>query len=309
MNPAEERARVAVCICTYRRPQVLASLLERMKVVAETARDVATIGVVVIDDHIEQSSRDVALAESSSFELGIDYRCTGSGNIATARNAALQGGCDLGDFLVLIDDDCVPEREWVAELVRIQRSTSADFVSGRCFDRPPPGAPSWLVDEPFLDDPPEIPDGEAVTMGYVKNLLLSAAAIRRHGLHFDPHYGELGCEDAMFFYAAEAAGIVHHHAHRALVSEEVPAHRATLEYQLRRWFWYGTTESLTTVAAGLARRQRAVLRGGKMSVSALVRPLLRLTRRERPQIRYAVSQLLRGVGRMLGAGGLRFRHR
>jgi succinoglycan biosynthesis protein ExoM len=303
------RVEVCVCVCTYRRPAALDRLLTRLGEVATAAGDDVRLAAVVVDDDPDLSARATVEGRADDLPGGVSYVTSGAGNIATARNLALTNGCERGRWLALTDDDCEPDVAWVRELVAVQARTGADCVTGACVDVPPPGAPHWLVDEPFLDALGQGEDGGRVTIGPLKNTLLSAEAVEAHGLRFDEAYGHAGGEDVMFFRSIERAGLDHRHAAHAIVREQVPPERTTLRYQLGRRFWYGNTEAVTSVASGRAGRAHMAGAGAKMAALGLARPLTRLARGRRPQVRYATSELLRGIGRVLGAAGLRVRHR
>ncbi len=136
------RARLTVCICTYKRPEVLRTLLESVARCSVEAEAVADVGVVVVDDDPAGSAESVATEASGSFPRGVRYERTGSGNVAAARNRAMEVGREDADWLATIDDDCLPVTAWLRELVEVQRRTGADCVSGACDTELPDGRPS-----------------------------------------------------------------------------------------------------------------------------------------------------------------------
>lgn len=99
------------------------------------------------------------------------------------------------------------------------------------------------------------------------------------------------------------------YAANALVRERLPAERTGLRYQLRRRWWYGNTEAVTSIASGQASRLKMVLSGAKLALLGLIRPARRAARGHSPQVRFAVSEVLRGGGRVLGALGIKLDHR
>lgn len=304
-----ERERVAVCICTYRRAEELRRLLDRLVSVAREAEAVARIGVVVVDDDSDGSARVTADRYRRDFELGVSYVNSAAGNISVARNHAIARGSEVGTWLALIDDDCLPDVRWVRELLAVALRLDADAVSGACVDEPPPGAPAWLTAEPFLDDLSSGTDGEAIESGALKNTLVAAQFLQRHNLGFDVAMGHAGGEDVLFFNQMANAGARHRFAAGAVVREQVPPARATLRYQLGRRFWYGNTEAITTIATGRASRVRVVAGGTKLMVRGVGSPLCRAAARRSPQWRWYLSEVLRGVGRVLGSVGIKVPHR
>ena len=302
-------ALVSICVCTYRRPHVLARLLDRLTEVEREAEGLAEIAIVIVDDDIARSAESVAAQAAHRFTRGLRYHCSASGNISLARNAALDLGSETSDWLALTDDDCMPDARWLNELITVQRRYGADLVTGSCTDVLAPAAPSWLRHEPFLEPATDAIDGTETEMGYIKNALVAVEVIRRHELRFDPAFGGTGGEDAMFFYTAHERGVHHRHAARALVSEEVPLERCSLRYQLRRRFWYGNTEALTSLTHGRTSRHRMAARGAKLAVRGVLRPIARCARGRTPQLRFSASMVLQGLGRTLGATGITIDHR
>lgn len=301
--------RVAVCVCTYRRPEALRRLLDRLVAVARDAGAAARIGVVVVDDDPDGSARLTADRYRNDFELGVAYVHSAAGNISVARNHAIRRGSEVGTWLALIDDDCLPDVGWVRELLVVARGHDADAVSGACVDEPPPGAPSWLTREPFLDDLSSGTDGEVIEIGPLKNTLVSAPFLRAHDLGFDVAMGHAGGEDVLFFNQLARAGARHRFAAAAVVREQVPPERATLGYQLGRRFWYGNTEAITMIATGRASRARVVAGGVKLVGLGIAEPVRQALGRRSPRWRWNLSEILRGIGRVLGALGIKVRHR
>lgn len=307
--PASHPTRVAVCICTYRRPDVLRGLLTTIAEQANEAAPAVEVTVAIVDDDPAGSAEPIAEASAAAFDGRLVYRCTGSGNVAAARNQALELGLDAGELLLMIDDDCRPDTGWIAEIVAVQMRTGADLVAGACDTELPDGSPGWLRDEPFTDGRSAGIDGADVEDGYLKNLLVSAAFIRENDLRFDLRFGRSGGEDAMFLVQAKAHGGRMVHSAHAVVRERLPEERTSLGYQLRRRAWYGNTEALTSIASGSTSRQRMAAGGIKLALLGIVRPVGRLLRRESAQLRFAISEVLRGGGRVLGAMGVRLDHK
>lgn len=300
--------RLSVGICTHRRPEILRRLLAEISAQAARLPPEITVGFVVVDDDPAGSAKAVVDAVPTEHGLEAVYACTGSGNISTARNRVIDLGLAAGDLLVMIDDDCMPQDTWLAELVRVQDRYDADCVTGPCADVAPVDAPRWIVEEPFLDAPAPIEDGSEEESGYIKNILLTTRFLASSGIRFDERFGARGGEDALFFHALTAAGVHRRHASGAVVTEPVPLARTTLRYQLRRRLWYGNSESLTCLASGRSTRFRLGARGVLAMVDGLAHPVRQIVRGARPQLRFALARLLQGVGRSLGAIGVPLRH-
>jgi hypothetical protein len=98
------------------------------------------------------------------------------------------------------------------------------------------------------------------------------------------------------------------YAQQAFVYENEPPSRATLAYQLRLFFWHGNSSYVTSVRNGV-RPSRMFLHGANSLRKALVRPVVRICRGQRPQLRYSLASVLHAVGKIVGPLGIRVRHR
>lgn len=313
MASAPTPTSVAVYCCTHRRNPELRRLLESLAVAAGEVQPDIGVAVVVVDDNVDGRAESVVDAfDDSSFDLGLHYRHTGSGNISTARNAGLVAASELGEWVAMTDDDCVVSKEWLAELCRIQRERSADAVTGPMVLRFAPGSPDWLVEEPFdeLGSFGDLDDGAIVELCATHNSMLRASLLREDpSLRFDTALGRLGGEDMVFYRKVLATGATAAFARHAMVWGEESAARSTLRYQLRQALWLGNSEAVTNLTSGSAGRVRLALRGSRRVADAVARLGGRLGRRANPQLRYTAALALRGLGLVLGAGGLRIEHR
>lgn len=268
--------------------------------------------MVVVDDDPRGSAADVIREFASSFELGILTANTASSNISTARNMSLELGQEMAEWLAITDDDCQPDRDWISSLVELATTHDVDLVSGSSLGVVPADAPPWLSEQPFLDEYSDATSGadmSEVDLGSICNSMVSSDFLRRTGLRFRTAFGTIGGEDMMFMYDGKVLGMRHRRAARAIVHERLPIERCTFGYQVKRRFWYGNTEAVTAIASGRYSRSRMLLGGAKLVVLSLARAVARRVRRRPPCWRYEFAQTGRGLGRALGAIGIRIRHR
>ncbi len=184
----------------------------------------------------------------------------------------------------------------------------ADLVTGPIHDVAPPGAPRWVVEQPFLNMISEYVDGEEPPYGTTANVLIRSSWLREHpDVRFRHELGKLGGEDMVWFESTRAAGIVHRYSIEAVVREQVPIERCRFGYQMRNKLWFGNTMYVTNLAAGTSPN-RLFLRGIKQLISSALRPFSRLAHKETPQFRYALVGMATGVGLMAGRFGARLAH-
>ncbi len=302
---------VGLYVCTYRRNDELRRLLDSVVRAAGAVAGRAAVGAVVVDDNADGRARAVADGQADRLPLGVHYRHVGAGNIALARNAGLAAAAELGDWVVMTDDDIVVPEDWFARLLDVQERTGADAVTGPLLLTFGPGQPAWLRRQPFdriglmtgQDDRP-------VPVGATGNSMISADWLRRHpDIRFDEDLGVIGGEDMVFYRRAVAAGLDVRYSSTVTVREIESADRATLRYQLRRALWMGNTQFVTNHRVGEASRRRLVLRGCRRMAAALARPVRRLASRRPPHLRFAMAGVAEGVGFLVGAVGVELRHR
>lgn len=305
---AEPATRVIVTVCTYLRNVQLDKLLHGLLVVAERS-DRYAIGVVIVDDTASGRAKPVAAQFDGRFELGLEYRISGRQNISVARNIGLDVASSMGDWIVMTDDDCVPDPDWIDELLAAQRRTGADAVSGPEVRRAPPSSPGWLTEQPFLEEGLNDFSSDApMSIASTHNSMLSSRWLRDHPLQFQPELGRLGGEDMVFFKSASDLGLKIHYARHALVYEDQSPERCTYRYLLRYALWLGNSQYVTMTHSGTAGRLRMTLHGLRELQRAIVRPLGRARSGRRPHMRFALASSLRAAGILAGAVGIRINH-
>lgn len=116
---------VSVVVPTYRRDDSLRHCLERL--VAQTL-DRAAYEVIICDDGPSQSTRNLVESFSSVDGPAIRYLAIrDTQGPAAARNAGWRAA--TGGVIAFTDDDCLPERDWLAAgLAAIEQ---VDAVTGR----------------------------------------------------------------------------------------------------------------------------------------------------------------------------------
>jgi succinoglycan biosynthesis protein ExoM len=301
---------IAVVICTYNRNEALAVLLEALLISAARVKGRAAVGVAVVDDSSDGKARTVVERFEGLFELGIHYRISGRQNISLARNLAVETGSEIADWTAMIDDDCEPIPEWLEAMLDIQQRTGADAVTGTMVRRVPAGSPKWINDEPFLEyGLNRFDDGAQIQIAATHNSMISGRWLKDHPMiRFRPDLGDKGGEDMVFYVAAVTAGLRIHYSAKAIVYENEPPSRATLSYWLRAFFWFGNTSYVTNIINDGAHPFRMFLHGASRLVRAIVRPIARLCRGKRPQMRYCLASVLYAIGVMIGVLGVRVKH-
>ncbi|MGD9703659.1 MAG: glycosyltransferase family 2 protein [Acidimicrobiia bacterium] len=304
----DQRARLVVGMCTFRRNDSLRRLLDSIEVAAKRVSGDARVGVVVVDDSPDGEARPVAEEYRERFEDGVHYDNTASGNISRARNRVLSLAIEHADWLAMTDDDCVAPEEWLEALLATQRATGADAVTGPRRHTVPAGAPTWIEREGFVEPLPVLEEGIVPPNGLTSNILLSTSWLRAHEeVRFDEGLGVLGGEDNVFFGAASAAGMNLRYSRDGLILEILEPSRLNLRWILRGEFWMGNSEAVSDLANGIAGHPRLVARGVKAILTSFVELARKLVARQ-SRWRLFLGHIARGFGLIAGGFGIQVRH-
>lgn len=228
---------VAVCICTYKRPHLLRRALEA---VAQQHTDGSIrFSIVVVDNDVGQSGREVVLAFAATGAVETIYCVEPEQNIALARNRALVNA--NGDFVAFIDDDEFPCSDWLLLMLKNCEPNVAGVLGPvrPFFDGQPP---AWLVQGKFCERP-EHKTGSLLTWRQTRtgNVLLRKTILQGVDEPFRRGFAN-GGEDQDFFKRMMEHGYRFVWCNEAVVYEVVPPQRRTRRYLLKRALLRGQNE-------------------------------------------------------------------
>lgn len=234
---------LSIVIPTYRRPQMLAELLDALapQLTPETE-------ALVIDNDPQESAR--AIVEPRA---GFRYVHEPRRGVVNARNRGVAEA--RGGHIVFIDDDEVPVPDWLAAFAAQARAgVVAGF--GRIVPRYEADAPAEL--KPLLDalfSRLEAEETGADVTARWPYLGTGNAIFRRDTCFpdpepFDARFNESGGEDIWLIKGLVEAGHRLLWNHDALVEEVVPADRMTVAYLKARKFAHGQQRVIFNYGAG-----------------------------------------------------------
>ena len=148
-----------VCVCSYLRPELLQRTLSALS--RQDVRGLFEYSVIVCDNDPGESGRPIAerLAKGS---VGVTYCVEPRKGIAHARNKALEKA--TSEFIAFIDDDEVPEKDWLYNLFIFLADEPVAGVLGPVrplFDEEPP---AWVI-KGRICERPEHPTGFVMPPG------------------------------------------------------------------------------------------------------------------------------------------------
>lgn len=226
-SPTTDATLVTVCLCTYKRAHLAATL---QSLFAQTILEHATMDIVVVDNDGDRSAAPIVAAANLPEGCSLRYLVEPRRSISAARNASVVDA--RGTWLAFIDDDELAVPNWLAELVSAAEDFRADVVMGLVESRLPPDAPRWAASSLFDRSMP--PRGSIVDVGRCGNALLRRSFRERLGTSFSDVFGQSGGEDFAFFRTLQQNGAVMVSCPEAVVTETVPHERLLLAFQFRR---------------------------------------------------------------------------
>ncbi len=246
---------ISVCVCTYRRPDLLKRLLDHLARQEMAGR--FTYSIVVADNDSSQSAQSVVAEFAARSAIPIRYCVEPRQNIALARNKVVENV--KGDFAAFIDDDEFPEKNWLSVLLSTCERYGVDGVLGpvkRHFDEPPP---KWLAKSHFYDRRIN-PTGTIVSWHEARtgNVLVKKQVLADAEPPFRPQFRS--GEDKDFFRRKIEQGYAFIWSAEAVVYETVPPARWKRRYMLRKALLRGASARLqpTCEAVGIAKSVVAV---------------------------------------------------
>jgi glycosyltransferase involved in cell wall biosynthesis len=304
--------RIAVCICTFRRPDSLACTLRSLASQVLVSVSPEDVTVIVVDNDPDGTASDVCSGSAYAGPCALRYILAPERGLSNARNASLDAAAACGArFVASIDDDQVADPAWLESLYVRLKESGADVVVGPVFPLFSKVPPAYMIEGGFFAKSLPHPDGFTED-AYTGNALLDRTSERAHDLRFDPRCNETGGEDTLFFKALLNRGGRIAWAEHAVVWESIPRHRASLNWLVRRWYRTGMVEAQLGVHDARSWRGRARSLGmGVVRLGAGVLLIAWAALLGGPSRRGAVIgrlfTLARGAGLLASAFGLGYR--
>jgi glycosyltransferase involved in cell wall biosynthesis len=244
---------ICVCVCTYRRPELLSHLLQEL--LAQDTEGRITYSIVVVDNDRLESARSVTARWAASAGIPVKYCVEARRGISPARNTAIENA--TGDFLAFIDDDEWPTRRWLLTLLEACHQYRADGVLGPVRPHFEEAPPRWVIKGRFYERPAHA-TGFVIggREGRTGNVLLKREMLEGERQPFDPRF--LTGEDQDFFARMIARGRVFIWCNDALAYETVPPVRWKRRFMVKRALLSGSMSPLQP-AFGVARIARSCL--------------------------------------------------
>jgi succinoglycan biosynthesis protein ExoM len=198
--------------------------------------------IVVTDNHPQALGRDLVEGMAASNAIPIRYIQETARNMSVLRNASIHDA--RGEFLCFVDDDEFADPNWTDELMGALRRTGADIAVGPRLAEFPFGKPAYdpsgLSFERHADLQPDQfaplvrADGKPLYGFGTGNSLYRAETCFRDPEPFKIAFGDGHGEDMEFLMRMYREGRTIVWAPKAIVTEEIVAHRLTVPYRFIR---------------------------------------------------------------------------
>lgn len=220
---------ISVCICSYKRAELLKRLLEALN--CQETEDRFTYSAVVVDNDALRSAESVVQQCKTRLGFPIEYFVEPRQNISMARNRCVAAA--RGDYLAFIDDDELPTDRWLVLLFSACTRFGADGVLAPVEPRFDEVPPSWVVKGAFYDRP-SLRSGAVLQWPDCRtgNALLREHVFSKTEQPFRPELR--GGEDRDFFRRKIKQGFEFVWCCDPVVHELVPPMRWKRRFMLRR---------------------------------------------------------------------------
>jgi succinoglycan biosynthesis protein ExoM len=296
------KVRVALCIGTFRRRELLRDLLMGVSELAFRKVPVPDIRVIVVDNDCSGAAE--ATCNETQLPWLKQYVVEPRRGIARVRNTAISTAGNV-EFIAFLDDDEVPTPFWLDELLWTQGQFEADVVAGPVLTDFAPDVPAWVRAGRFFDRS-TFPSGHRMDKCSTNNVL-----IRREVFDGVPSFNEdlelTGADDTHFFMRVNRAGYTIVWASDAIVHEAISKTRANLGWLLRRGYRLGNSWSLCELSLDqrLSVRMVRFLKAFAWIAKGLALALLSLFK-GKTDIVWALRTICYGAGQLSGLTGHKY---
>lgn len=235
--------KISVCVCTCNRPELLQRLLGSLRGIDLGTLDPGSVELIVVDNDPTGQAEAVCQGASSSLPIELHFTEERERGISFARNRAVSTALSRGaDLVAFIDDDDIPEPDWLIRLIEKERETNADIVFGTW--REDGNLPKWANGGKLFRNAGHDQEG---AFGLPKGVATCNVLIKREvieglgadGAAFSPDFAHTGGGDKDFFIRARKSGAVFASAGKSIINRNYEDFRLSFRGLLKMGFKNG----------------------------------------------------------------------
>ncbi len=304
---------ISICVITMQRPDELQNLLNSLYEI-DIDRNTFSVEVIVADNDPEASAKSVYEKNLSNLVFPLKYVHQPVRGIPQARNSAIKATSPETDFIVFVDDDEFVDKDWLYQLVSVQKRENADVVCGPVYSEFKSEIPDWIINGKFFERIGfnSSPDGEVVHYRKIKtgNLLLRKSMIDQIEGPFDETMALTGGTDTKLALELSKRNAKMVWAAYANVHEWVPESRTNAKWIIRRAFRTANTEIVIRTLEKSSNQVLSIFIEGflRLSYSVLLFPfkyVMSLFRGKHILVQH-LRILYRGAGMLSSCFGYKF---
>lgn len=237
---SDQANHISICICTYKRPELLSRLLNSLR--DQDTRGLFTYSIVVADNDRLRSAEPVVSEFRPSSSVPIKYCMQPERSVGLTRNRAIENSD--GNFIAFLDDDEFTTKDWLRTLFETCQQYNVAGVLGPVeshFDKAPP---DWVIKGNFYRHSIS-PTGSLVswTKARTGNVLFKREILPGGEPPFKQQFRGGGA-DQDFFRRMIENGNVFIWSEEAVAYEVVPPVRWKRSFMLRRALLRGSATTL-----------------------------------------------------------------
>jgi succinoglycan biosynthesis protein ExoM len=230
---AREKVRVAIGLCTYKRPQMVAQCIASLQAL-ECPPD-WEVSIVLVDNDPNAPGVPDAVARVSNGKFPVHHFVESQRGIPHARNRVCREAVSLGaQFLLFLDDDEEAEPGWLLAFRKALSEFEAEAYTGPVRYLFPQGFEDWLGNKGFS----KTRHGAHLKRAATNNVLIDFKRLQT--LDFTPEFdiamALTGGSDTEFFMRLVQAGGRIAYVEDAVVAEEVVPDRLSIRWRMRRQY-------------------------------------------------------------------------
>ena len=243
-QPKPEIEFVLICVCTYKRPNMLENALNSIDTL-NRCQGIKT-AVLVVDNDEAESARSVVEKFGHTSDIPVHYVVEKQRGIAFARNRVLDEAVKLeASHIAFFDDDEILDKNWLCSHINFYRNNDNVLISsGPTYCKFNGEYPSYIKNNKIFKTSTTKKTGEQRSICASGNVFFPVAVSKISNLCFDNRFVFMGGEDGDFFSRAAEAGYTIVWNNDAVNYEITGQQRANLKWLLNRYYYNGYSSAL-----------------------------------------------------------------